>query len=352
LVIYDTLEAPAGHHQSLISIQNNGSTARLRIIIGGDWQCRGIGAADYVTCDIKKDTGADFDYVDLSRCTGDMAWRIQDTKLLNLDHAKLNQVGLNKAEYEPEFGTGAGITTNNVDAVSAIGLRLKGDAGTGLLVQNAVTADVTGISVSTFSTGLSFDSVERLKLAPGDLDGDGIALQSCPSVYYTPGVKDGPVNESGSGTGVTIYKNVFKSPPLALDLNGTDNTGVAAGSTGKITGWHVASAKAVGWDDANQKYVFTDGRARRVKVIWKARVAGAGMTYTSQPQVWKNGANLFAGEFINGLTGATEVAGICIADVDMNGTSDYLEFYLGMPTGATALKGTIASTFIHIVEIY
>jgi hypothetical protein len=76
------------------------------------------------------------------------------------------------------------------------------------------------------------------------------------------------------------------------------------------------------------------------------------MTYTSQPQVWKNGAVAFAGDFINGLTSATEVAGLCVADIDLNGTSDFLEFYLGMPTGATALKGTIASTFVHVVEVF
>lgn len=352
LVTYRPDGIASGKYQAVISFQNNGATADMRLVIGGDWRCSNILLANYVVSTIVVLSGSNFAFVDLSEFSGDMAWDIRNTNSVKLDGAHLNQVGLNKSGFTPTFGVGAAVRTLNCGTVSATGLHLKGDAGNGLGITNATTADVTGLRVQGFSTGLALDTVARLKLAPGDLDGDGVLLQSCPTVYYTPGVKDGPITESGSGSGVTIYKSVYKSPPLGLDLNATDNTGLAAPATSKVTGWHVATAKSNGWDAANQKYVFTDGRARRVRVIWKARATGAGMTYTVQPYIYKNGALAFAGVFINGLSACTESGGEVCADVDMNGTSDYLEFYISMPSGATALKGANASTFVHIEEIY
>lgn len=336
-------DASSGH-QAFISVQNNGSTAKNKIVIGGRFNCASITTADYVASSIRVSSGNAFDTVDLRGAHGNLQWSISGVTNLVMDGADLNHVGLNKSSYTPAFDVGAGLYIHDCTSVSLVGVKLRGGKGKPLILNTIGSADLTGMATNGYDSGTSLTSVATLRLAPGDLAGLGITTVSCGAVRYLQGPHDGTVV-----IGASDWREAMAGPPtLEVDLSGVDQTGVA-GTSAKINFSHVVVDSEGWWDAINHRYLPLI--AGRYRVALKTAVTGISMTVGTPACLKKNGASIALGSYSDGLSNAASFDSVVVRDIDCNGTSDYIEAWVLGATGAASINGATYRTNMHILRV-
>jgi len=195
---------------------------------------------------------------------------------------------------------------------------------------------------------------------PSSTVGSGIIVSDTPPASPTAGALWW---ESDTGTMYVYYNDGNSSqwvqvlagaPPktgaFMADRNNVDQTGMTAGNYTKAS-FTNASINSDGWFNT------TTGRyTPQVAGVYSMTFTAAsavglvtGSIYEScQPAIHKNGSavgnRLKNGTYIQATSMQSAIVMICQTFVAMNGSTDYLEPYLYLPTGVTTMQGATLNT--------
>lgn len=100
---------------------------------------------------------------------------------------------------------------------------------------------------------------------------------------------------------------------------------------------------SLGWYDNVTNFRYQPTVAGWYYFVVQAYAAG-GTSGTPEAKIFKNSALEIAGPFINGLNAAyvSQTSGL----VFLNGSTDYVEGFVELPTGVTVYNGTASLTFM------
>jgi hypothetical protein len=130
-----------------------------------------------------------------------------------------------------------------------------------------------------------------------------------------------------------------------VDLNGTDETGLTPSAENKITFSHKV-IDVDGWFDAATNHRYTPLVAGYYLFFSTvACLPYAAAADTGQAIVYKNGSAVYYGNYISATT--TDTIAVAHAVVSMNGSTDYIEAYMYLPSTASTILGDVTSTFFY-----
>lgn len=167
-------------------------------------------------------------------------------------------------------------------------------------------------------------------------------------------------NQATAGTWVTSPTQIDLAPftlptnAINVDRNGTDQTGVVTVTFTKLALTNDSANGAYDVDgvfDAATNYRYQPNVAGKYLVSYTGTYS-AGVDQTLELLViYKNGVDTIRGLTAT-ISGALGAGGAAVAIVDMNGTTDYLEFYVWHNTGADrTIVGTAKHTFVQAQRI-
>jgi hypothetical protein len=130
---------------------------------------------------------------------------------------------------------------------------------------------------------------------------------------------------------------------FAVDRNGADQTGLAAGNYNKIV-WTNEPYDADGWFDVATGRFTPQAAGLYLFILTCTSNVGTPTTESCQSALYKNGSRIKNGTYIfdSGLSAASNLP--VVATIPMNGTTDFVEAYVYMPNGISVLSGLTQST--------
>lgn len=212
-------------------------------------------------------------------------------------------------------------------------------------------AATTG-TITTFGRSLVDDTTAgnaRTTLGLGT-----IATQAANNVAITggsiTGITDLAVADGGTGasTAAGARTNLgVETATLHVNRNGTNQTGMTANAYNVIQFTNEVFDTR-GWFDTST-YRYTPQTAGKYQVV-VAVLGGVSGGDTVRATASKNGGVDAIGPYINGAT-TTLWQSQAILIFDMNGTTDYIEGRVFLPTGITAINGATAGTYMTIAKV-
>ncbi|PAY07192.1 hypothetical protein CK489_15440 [Bradyrhizobium sp. UFLA03-84] len=136
---------------------------------------------------------------------------------------------------------------------------------------------------------------------------------------------------------------------LVADRNGTNQTGLTAASNNKIQ-FNNKVKDANGWFDAVTNYRYTPLIAGTYLVSLNVLSNNGTSGETCQALIYKNGSSVKVGPYF-ATTGSSSYQSQIVAALTMNGTTDYLEFYIYVPATITTLNGLTSTTNVQVWRI-
>lgn len=133
------------------------------------------------------------------------------------------------------------------------------------------------------------------------------------------------------------------------DRNGTNQTGLTAGANNKISFTNKVK-DANGWFDAVTNFRYTPLIAGTYLVALNVKSLNGTSGETCQAIIFKNGSSVKVGPYFN-VSSASAYWSQIVAAVPMNGSTDYLEFYVYLPATITTLDGTPSVTNAQVYRI-
>ncbi|WP_342711513.1 hypothetical protein AAFG13_06635 [Bradyrhizobium sp. B124] len=132
---------------------------------------------------------------------------------------------------------------------------------------------------------------------------------------------------------------------FAVDRNGVNQTGLTAASYNKIQFTNKVK-DANSWFDGVTNFRYMPQIAGTYQIGLAVGTLTGTNGETSQACIYKNGSLLKVSNYLNVSSAGgwnTEV----VAAIPMNGTTDYIEGFIYMPTGLTTLLGLVDRTFMY-----
>ncbi|WP_235999383.1 hypothetical protein [Bradyrhizobium uaiense] len=136
---------------------------------------------------------------------------------------------------------------------------------------------------------------------------------------------------------------------FVADRNGTNQTGLTAGANNKVA-FNNKVKDANGWFDAVTNYRYTPLIAGTYLVALNVATTNGTSGETCQAVIYKNGASVKVGPYMSATSAAGYQSQI-VAAVAMNGSTDYLEFYVYAPAAITTLTGATTVTNVQAYRI-
>lgn len=149
-------------------------------------------------------------------------------------------------------------------------------------------------------------------------------------------------------TALTVIDTYVGLPSFFANRNGVNQTGLTATAINKISFNNVLRNDG-SYYDGTTNFRFTPLLAGLYRVTL-AVVAASSATETCQAIIYKNGADAFEGPYMSGVSSASFNSQMSV-DITMNGSTDYLEGNVYLPSGVTTLVGGIKSTFFSAYRI-
>lgn len=159
---------------------------------------------------------------------------------------------------------------------------------------------------------------------------------------------------SGAGTGAptdltaaqaaaVIVEQAAGAGAFSVNLNGSDQTGNTGGAFNKIAFATAVLNTSTWFDTTNKRY--TPQLAGYYTIILQAQ-ANTGVSDAPAAAIYKNGSIAFAGTYAPGVSAATGQTQ-ATALVYLNGSTDYVEGFVYLPTSVTVIGGGVTRTFMQ-----
>jgi len=164
------------------------------------------------------------------------------------------------------------------------------------------------------------------------------ALSSCTALPLTTGVT-GILPAANGGTGQTSQNHGY----FYVHRNNVTQTGMTSSANNKIQ-FTTEGADVAGYFDNATTYRYTPLVAGRYFILCAAGASYASTSATSQAIIFQNGVYKFQGNYM-AITN-TNMYSLISAVLSFNGSTDYVEGYCYLPSGATVIDGDWGSTFL------
>jgi len=135
------------------------------------------------------------------------------------------------------------------------------------------------------------------------------------------------------GGNIDVTGNVVTDAPAFSAYLGSNQTGISSSTWTKVAINTERFDTNSNYDNATN-YRFTPSVAGYYQINGHVSVGGTNITY-AVPTIYKNGTGYASGSF--NATATSESSGVVSCLVYLNGTSDYIEFYIT----ATVTSGTV-----------
>jgi len=155
-------------------------------------------------------------------------------------------------------------------------------------------------------------------------------------------------NQTTAGTWAAVPKQIDLAPFVLpttyfhVDRNGSNQTGLTSGANNKVLFTNKVADPAAAFDNATN-FRFQPGTAGRYQFYFAVQ-SNVGASDGPQAMVYKNGSVTLNGTYL-GAGSVGIVNSLVAGSVDLNGTSDYVEFYVYVPSGITAISGSAVITY-------
>lgn len=137
---------------------------------------------------------------------------------------------------------------------------------------------------------------------------------------------------------------------VQIDLNGGDQGSLSTNAFNKILFTHATTDSPTWFDSTNHRVTPTVACTLRFALHYG--IDGAALARSGLPAIYKNGASVGYGTEVVLSSGAmTQARGYAEAIVSFNGSTDYGEGWLFVPTGASAIRGAIIDTRLMVTRI-
>ncbi len=133
-----------------------------------------------------------------------------------------------------------------------------------------------------------------------------------------------------------------------VNRNGTNQTGATGGVTNKIQFTNEVS-DINAWFDNATNYCYTPLIAGLYQVILSVRSTANGDL--PQTTIFRNGAPASSGPYWSGGGGTGQIYTQYSDVIFCNGSSDYIEGFVYLPSGVTTISGEVGGTFMKIFRL-
>lgn len=239
--------------------------------------------------------------------------------------------------------TNTGAATFNADGVGAVDIR-KGGAQTALVAGDIVQNGIYDVAHNgTYFILLNPETGQGAAgFQPLDATLTALAALTITANTYIKG--------TGTDTfSVVAVSTLSAQGYLSVHRNGTNQTSMTGGAANKIQ-FTTEEFDVSGWFDNATNYRYTPLVAGYYHVCLGI-TATNGAAETPQAIIYKNGSAAVEGTY----SGGTSFTGTFHSQADrliyMNGSTDYLEGYVYLPSGVTSLLGTVTRTYMTIVKV-
>jgi len=187
-----------------------------------------------------------------------------------------------------------------------------------------------------------------LTVASGETDAAKIAqaFRTIP----VPGVIAGNmvVLDSSARLPAVDALNLTNSSVVSLDRNGTNQTSLTGGAFNKIS-FTTKTGDTNSWYDAVTNFRFLPTVSGWYLCTCSAQANSNGESPESA--IYKNGTIVSGGTYVPAGMGTGIFNSNCARLIQLNGSTDYVEFFVYLPATVTTLSGTIQGTNASIAKV-
>lgn len=135
-------------------------------------------------------------------------------------------------------------------------------------------------------------------------------------------------------------------PAVSVNRNGTDQSGLTAHASNIIAFNHVAEDTKSWFDTTNYRY--TPQSAGLYMVVMAVALSfSASPDDSPQSYIYKNGSLLINGSYAGVPGGGSGAGSIAFGLIRFNGTTDYIDGRVFVPSNTTVIRGGVSQTFLQ-----